>query len=475
MSAALEKAVATQGQQIETLTKSVGAVINHLKSSPKPGTAKPSEVFGLPNVRTGENPLTSRGLSFQKMLGLISGAVAPDQAKVEIDTHNRLHTCYKENYTYGGGYRPGEKSFLMPLSTSLMQQEVVPRDFRREMKAMVQEGVAGADWDEMRHYRRQEIQRMGYDAKTLSWINELSGGALVAPPEFGEIIELLRAKEALVNAGARVVPLPPQGRIKYPRHTQASLGYWLGENAGITDSNVGTGEMTLTAKKLAVLIKTPNELMRFASPATEALIRDDMTKTMALTLDLACLEGVGSDYTPLGLTNNPGITTIASSSPANDGDRLVGEDIYRMITAVEEANAEFEGFIMRPKTWYKYMQLRADAVVQGDRQGMFLFNLIREAGDGVPKPALAGYPVTKSTLISQSRAKGSSTDLTYIVGGMWSDALIGMFGAIEFAATNVGDTPFVYDQTWVRGILSADFGLRRESAFVLMDDLSLTA
>ena len=49
-----------------------------------------------------------------------------------------------------------------------------------------------------------------------------------------------------------------------------------------------------------------------------------------------------------------------------------------------------------------------------------------------------------------------------------------MFGAIEFAATTMGDTSFVNDQTWVRGILSTDVQPRHEAAFVLMDNLDTT-
>jgi HK97 family phage major capsid protein len=261
--------------------------------------------------------------------------------------------------------------------------------------------------------------------------------------------------------------------LKYPRQTSASNTYWVGENAPITDSNIGTGEVTLQAKKLAVMIKAPSELLRFASPAAEALMRDDMTKSLALGLDLAALEGQGGDHRPRGVIAHPNINVITSSSTGANGDRLVGQDIYRMIAAVLESNAELEGWIMRPKTLYKYYQLRTDAVAQGDSAGMFLFDLIREAGEGV-KPRLGAYPVTTSTQVSQSRAKGTSTNLTYILGGMWSDVLIGMFGAIEFAATTQGDTSFTNDQTWVRGILSADVAIRHEAAFVLMDNLDTT-
>lgn len=452
-------------RQLETLTKA-------LAKTPAAGTPTPEQVFGAPNVRAGENVMSSRGLSFLKMAGVITGALDPSQARLEIDLHNRLHKAYNREmdsgsaYQYKSGHRPGERAFLMPVATSFMQDDVISREFRQEIKSLVTAGVHGADPDEMAWYRRR--------IKTLSWTDELSGGALVAPPDFGEIIELLRSKEACVQAGARVVPLPPQGRMTFPRQTSPSLHYWVGENQQITDSNVGTGSINLQAKKLAVIIKTPNELIRFAAPSTEALMRDDMTKTLALGLDQACLEGSGGDNRPRGLLHYPDVQRLTSSDPRDNGDALVAQDIYRFITAVEEANAQFEGFVMRPKTWFKYYQLRADAVAQGDRAGMFLFSLIRDQGDGIPKPSLAGYPVTKSTLMSQSRTKGNSSSLTYIAAGQWSEMLIGMFGAMEFAATNVGDTPFTNDQTWVRGILSADVALRHEQSFVVMDSLDLT-
>ena len=44
--------------------------------------------------------------------------------------------------------------------------------------------------------------------------------------------------------------------------------------------------VTLRAKKLATLIRVPNELLRFASPAVETLLRDEMTKNLACGLDL---------------------------------------------------------------------------------------------------------------------------------------------------------------------------------------------
>jgi len=203
-------------------------------------------------------------------------------------------------------------------------------------------------------------------------------------------------------------------------------------------------------------------------------MRDDMTKSLALGLDLAGLEGQGGDNRPLGIINRLNINRISSSQQTANGDLITGQDIYRFQAAVEESNVEnFEGWIMRPKTLYKYFQLRWDSVSQGDSAGGFLFSLIREAGEGF-KPMLGGAPVTRSTQVSQNRSKGTANNLTYILGGQFSQVLIGMFGAIEFSATQLGDTPFRNDQTWVKGILSADVQVRQEAALVLCDNLDTT-
>jgi len=482
--AALQKQLADLAEQNQKLAEMVQKTNQAVLPA---GTKSAAEVLGgtpndparVPTIRIGEDVMTSRGISLLKMIGSMrfpKPIIPKAQCKVEwaLSDEMRRVLCGKN----GMGFHSDEDNALMPLGTSLLPAEFRDSPFAAQVKSMMYEGVATADPDEMKWIAQKTYGRMaGYQAPgqkaAQSWLTETLGGALVAPPEQGELITLLRNKEALVNAGARVVPLPPQGRLIYPRHTGAGTAYWVNENLPIATSTVGTGIIELVARKLAVLIQMPNELIRFASPAAEALLRDDMTKDLALGLDLAGLEGVGTGNQPLGIINHANINTITSSTTGAAGDSLNGKDVYRMIASVEESNAEFEGWIMRPKTLYGFYQLRADAVSAADQAGPFLFNILREAGDKA-REYLGGYPVTKSTQVSRSRVKGSGTTLTYILGGMFSDVLIGMFGAIEFAATTMGDTSFQNDQTWVRGILSADIGVRHEAAFVIEDTLSVT-
>jgi len=199
-------------EEFTVLTKNFNTLIDKKAKTPAANQPAPGQVFGTPFIRHGEDSMSSRGFSFMKMIGLMSGACNPDEAKHEIDIHNRLHNVYckelgQAGYEYKGGGITGQHRFMAPLATSFMQDSIVPRSFRHEMKMMVAAGTDGADYDQMRHIRTKQLQGMGYDTKALSWLNELTGGAIVAPPEMGELIELLRNKEALVNAGARVVPL----------------------------------------------------------------------------------------------------------------------------------------------------------------------------------------------------------------------------------------------------------------------------
>src|SRR5581483_11579721 len=101
-------------------------------------------------------------------------------------------------------------------------------------------------------------------------------GSFVAPPIQGELIELFRNREVFMRAGARAMPMPPNGRIVFPRHTGPSSAYFIGENTSITTSEQTSGDLTLQAKKLAARVTVPNELFRFSSVSMEMFLRDDI-------------------------------------------------------------------------------------------------------------------------------------------------------------------------------------------------------
>jgi len=349
-----------------------------------------------------------------------------------------------------------------------------------EIKAVSKAGVSAYDPEEMAHLRGK-LGMSGY-TKALSWLDETVGGALVGPPSFGELIEVLRNNEVLMAAGARVLPMPPTGRITWPRQTSAMTAYHNGESTNLTESTPGTGDVNLSAKKITILAKLPNELFHFSSVPIEAFVRQDMGKVLSLKMDVTLLENVGSSTTPKGLINYTNINTHTSNStPAsgNVGYAIHPRDPYEMIAKTEEQNATFRAFIMRPLLWAGIVNKRADAVSAGDGAGAFLFNVWREPNENMNVERLrvgnlSGYPVFKSTQVSKTRVRGTATDLTYVLGGDFSDYLIALSPAIEFAVSTQGDSPFVADQTWYKGVGYYDGAPRHEASFTLMDTMTQT-
>jgi hypothetical protein len=357
--------------KVDTLTTNVGNLMTAVEKSNEQARTSP---FGLPSARRGEDPLTSRGYSYMKLFQLMNKQADPARCKVELEMHNNL----KKTLYDGMGYTQSEaNSILAPFSTKMMPVDVVGEKFVSEVRDIVKAGVAG--------YDPYEVQRIrSVVSKALSWQDEGAMGALVAPPGMGELIDLLRAREVFMRAGAQMIPMPPSGRFVWPRQTGASTAYWVGESKAITESEPTTGDIVLQAKKLGTIVKLPNELFRYASVNAEQFVRADMMKVMGLELDKTLLESAGSALRPKGLITYANIGTHTSSGTPADGNSgypIQPEDITKMIGKVEERNATFNAWVMRPLLYTRISNYRWSTVTANDGQGGFMFSFQRMLGE----------------------------------------------------------------------------------------------
>ncbi len=454
----LEKAAASLKKTVPTTTKS---------NAPTP---RPSDVFGLPNARTGENPLSSRGFEIcrmaKAMLSSAGGHGNWDDAKVERDVINATQKAYA---SVANSFTAG--AVQIPFSTDYMAAGECDPTLIGEIKQKMHSGAAKADPDEMR-WLVQKYMPPGRKEVYMSWLDQAYGGSLVAPPVMGELIDLFRNEECLVQAGCRQMPLPPSG-LTLPRQTSATTAGWVGENRDNSSlkSVVGTGSLTLGPKKAFALVPMPNDLLRYAGPAAEMLVRTDVTRTLALVYDLAALEGVGSALKPNGLINTQGISTVTPTTTGNDGNTLAEQDLYKFQGALEAKNAKFEGMIMHPNLYYALIGRRNDAVSANDKKGAFTFNPLRDMSDAPAVKRINGMKVVVSNQVSITRTKGNSSALTYVVAGMFSDVILALLGAMEFAVATQGDTTFASDQTMLRAILIGDVGVRHAASIAWADQL----
>lgn len=162
-----------------------------------------------PAVRRGEDAMSSRGYSFVKLFGLLRGELAPENARVEWETAKKLQNLYVDRLGFN---KASTNTIMAPFGSDYIAEIPGEEGFAREIKEVVQAGIAGYDREEVRALRN----RHWGVSKALSWVDESQGGALVAPPVQGELIELLRNNEVFMQAGARTIAMPPNGRITFP-------------------------------------------------------------------------------------------------------------------------------------------------------------------------------------------------------------------------------------------------------------------
>lgn len=419
--------------------------------------------------------MNSQGFRLCKLIGYQLGVIPDDEAADEIDVTRKFTKSLKDsgNLPHNSAIR----GLYLPMASDYLPDAVKREEPYKNFKAQWRAGAANVDHDEIVYLAKKYSDDPSHPIyKTaMSYLQQTIGGTLVAPPVQGELIELIRPKEALMSAGATRVPLPANGKITYPRQTGPTTMYWVGENQPITESNPTTGQVSMQAKKGAVLVRVPNELLRYASVAADALVRNDTAKTLALGIDYAALYGTGSAAQPKGLVNYTGTNEVidyagltpAPKGVATNGNRLRPEDGYRMIGLIEDRNFEFSGWITRPTLANNIMGYRADAAAPDDAAGTFVQALTREITQRMPADNWVGYKMTKSAIVRANQVKGNSgATLTEMFGGQWEHMLMGMFGAVEFASSDQSDDAFKQDQTVIRALVHVDSAPRYEGSFI---------
>ena len=140
----------------------------------------------------------------------------------------------------------------------------------------------------------------------------------------------------------------PDYAMRLPAQTSAAQASYGPEDRRIPVSQPGTGALVASYKKEVGLVPISNDLMRFADPAIDAFVRDDLVKVMALREDLAFLIGDGTQDSPRGFLSfanaravatggTPGNwLTTGNSTLAVGGNFITSNETYTLATVATE-------------------------------------------------------------------------------------------------------------------------------------------
>jgi HK97 family phage major capsid protein len=431
---------------------------------------------GAAHVQSGRHSDADPGvLTIQKAVAYCARQIDPSKdaaVRDAVDLSDRIKSVYGAHYN-GLGSAIG--SLCVPASAGFLPTHT-PHGHEihgaAEVKKEIEQRIAtvkGIDPDEMSAYAAKGGDLGNLATKALNTLSDLAGGATVAPPTLGDMIDLQRNLEVFTRAGANNVTLPPNGRMQFPKLTGGSTAYWVGETAAVTASQQTTGTLSLEVKKLAVRTPLTLELMRFSDQAIEGMVRVDMARQAGLLSDLAQLQGTGGTQIK-GLITYP---TASSWTQGTDsllaysvtGSTFQPEDVAGMVALLPD-EIEPTAWVMRRAMWGKIKNRRSDAALPGDAKGPFVFNWGRTVQEGGLSnvESLDSTKVVWSSQVTKTRGSGSQT---YILVGYFPDWLVGRLGVLEFMID-----PYTNLSTLITNVQCVQFidaGPRHTASFAFAD------
>jgi HK97 family phage major capsid protein/HK97 family phage prohead protease len=295
-----------------------------------------------------------------------------------------------------------------------------------------------------------DIFRRDFNVGTAS-----EAGNLVATELRNDLFtDVLRANLVMTGLGARVLT-GLSSNIDIPRKTAATSISNVSEIGALTETQPTTAKISLVPKRKGGFVEYSKQAIFQAGIAIEAMLRDDLLQSMAVTIENECINGNGTGNNMRGIRSTSGIGSVVGGT---NGLALNWGHVVGLESAVANANAEPDG----TAGYLTNTRVRGFSKITQKASNLpFIW-------DGGATP-LNGYRAAISNNVPNTLTKGSSTDCSSVIfSSMWDMAVLAFFDAPELIIN-----PYSLDTTGqVRITLnqSADFGIRQPSAFAVMDD-----
>ena len=282
-----------------------------------------------------------------------------------------------------------------------------------------------------------------------------AGGNMVATDLLsGSFIELLRNVAVFMSRATILDDL--NGNVAIPKQTGGATSYWVAEGGTPTESQQTIGQVTLSPNTVGAFTDFSRKLVLQSSISVENFVRADLLMQIALALDLAGIAGTGSNDQPKGILNTNGIGDVAGGT---DGLAPTFDHLVDLETQVSIDNALLGdlAYMVNAATRGK---LKKTAIETGYPDKVW----DNRAGD----TPLNGYAAAVTNQVPSNLTKGSGTDLSAIIFGNWSSALVGLWSGIDIMVN-----PYHSSESGlvrVSALQDADIAIRHPESFAAMQD-----
>lgn len=299
-----------------------------------------------------------------------------------------------------------------------------------------------------------EVQRRDLEVTTA---NSSTGGKLVAT-DLVSFIDALRNKMVVTGLGAQMLS-GLVGSIAIPRQTAGATAYWVAESGAPTESQQTIDQVTMNPKTVGAFTDISRKLMLQSSIDVEAFVRNDLATVLALAIDLAAINGSGSNNQPTGILATSGIGSVAGGT---NGAAPTLANMIDLETAVSVANADVGSlaYLTNAKVRGKLKQTFKNATY-GD---------VPVWGDG---NMVNGYNAAVSNQVPSNLTKGTASGVcSAVLFGNFADLIIGQWGALDLMVDPYSNS--TSGTVRVVALQDVDVAVRHAESFAAMKD-ALTA
>lgn len=259
------------------------------------------------------------------------------------------------------------------------------------------------------------------------------GGNLV-PEQFldGQYFDRLRANLAVIGLGATVISGLHGSPAVLPGLLDSATSAFFAENTAIPTSDVAFRQISMTPKMCGMLAELTYPML-FQTSA-ESLVRDDMAKVMAETIDRVAIQGGGANE-PSGILAAAGITKTAYDAAAP------WASIQDFIGDMEAANVNPANcaFLTNPGvvTYFRQTERTPETFIMENRN------------------TLDGYNVARTTLCPAET----------LIFGDFSNLIIGYWDSFNILVNPLADSVFNKANILIRATMAMDLCVRHNEGF----------
>lgn len=287
------------------------------------------------------------------------------------------------------------------------------------------------------------------------------------------------------------------GNVKVPKVTGGMVAYWVGEEEAPSESMDTAGDISLSPKKLMLLVKLTDSMRRFGGFGFENILRNDMIATAAEKVDWTVPYGNGGNDMPRGIVNTNGIK-IFSAEKGGYGvlgtDSLAGS-AFQATWAGKALTYDILDLMNLALEEDKIRQLPSAVMITSPRALSYLRRLKVDyySGQSTNQGYLLGLPILsdeklgaiigafdKTPQISASNYAGksvgatptssSTVNCTDVFKGNLSEVLVGRWSGLEIETDNGMGPGFKSDHVYTKLRMYMDVGIRQPRAIIVCPD-----